>query len=182
MARKTDQPSRIPVRRWTTKELAHLVIPNPRTSPDEHAEFVNRYHEATGYAYAEQMPLGHAIRLITGAARTGLAWKLAKQYLTYGIPAYPQHDDKAMHKAVHNDETQLVAYQIADDEEADKFLHKCGLELTSYQFIEYLAKPLSRAKESMRAATSKRNLGENLGKTPAQRAKEQEKKALPENF
>jgi hypothetical protein len=103
------------------------------------------------------MPLNHALRLITGAVRTGLAWKLAKQYLAYGIPSYPQRDPEAMHKAVYDDEPQLVTLQITDDKEADKFLNKCGTKLTAWQFID-LAKPLARAKESIRAAASKQSL------------------------
>jgi hypothetical protein len=161
MGQKTDRPSRVPVRRWTTQELAHLVIPNPRTNPEDYTEFVIRYREATGYGYTEIMPLNHALRLITGVARTPLAWKRAKQYLAWGIPSYHHWDnEEAMRKAVYDDEAQLVTLRLID-EAADSFLNKYGPELTAWQFID-LAGTLARAKESMRAAASKRNLGKHL--------------------
>jgi hypothetical protein len=162
MGQKADRPSRVPVRRWTTQELAHLVIPNSRTNPEDYTEFVIRYHEGTGYDYTKRMPLDHALRLITGAARTPLAWKRAKQYLAWGIPSYPQKDnEEAMRKAVYDDEAQLVTLRLID-EAANSFLNKYGPELTAWQFID-LAETLARAKESMRAAASKRNLGKHLG-------------------
>jgi len=161
VARKTDQPPRVLIRRWTTQELAHLTIPNPRTNPEEHAEFVNRYHEATGYDYTERMPLNHALRLITGAVRTPLALERTKQYLKYGIPTFPQCGAEAMRKAVYDEEPQLVTLKLTN-KEADKFLNQYGTELTGWQFL-LLAGWLARAKESMRAAASKRNLGKRLG-------------------
>jgi hypothetical protein len=167
MAPIRNQPSRVPVKRWTTSELAHLVIP---LDPEKREEFINRYHEATGYDYTEQMLLNHALQLITGSARPALAWKRAKQYLVYGIPTFPQRNREVMRKTILDEGMPLITRHLTD-KEADKFLNQYQAGLSSWQFL-HLAGLLARAKESMRAAASKRN----LGKTPAQRKKEQAEK------
>jgi hypothetical protein len=176
VARKADQPSRKPVNRWTTKEMAHLVLPNPRTDPEAHQVFMVRYHEATGYAYDEKMPLPHALNLITGLDRPSRAWVRAKQYLAYGIPTFPQRDTETMRKAILDDGMFLVTRQFTN-KEAEEFLKQYQAGLSYWQFL-HLAGLLARAKESMRATASKQNLGKNLGITPARRQKKQAKTAL----
>jgi hypothetical protein len=173
MARKADQPSRKTVRPWTTKEMARLVIPNRLTDPETHQVFMARYHEATGYGYNEKMPLPHALNLITGLDRPARAWVRAKQYLAYGIPTFPQRDAETMRKAILDDGMLLVTRQFTN-KEAEEFLNQYQAGLSCWQFL-HLAGLLARAKESMRAAASKQNLGKNLGVTPAQRQKEQSK-------
>lgn len=173
VARKADQPSRKPVNRWTTKELAHLVI--PRADSEERQAFVVRYHEATGYGYNEKMPLNHALCLITGLDRPSRAWKKAKQYLTYGIPTFPQCDPEAAIRDVRATEKIKYLLRPLSDEESDRFLSQYKDGLTSWQYL-HLAGSLAYAKESLRAAASKKSLGGNLGLTPAQRKIGQAKK------
>ena len=174
MARKADQPSRKPVNRWTTKELAHLVIPNPRTDPESHQTFVVRYHEATGYDYGEKMPLNHALTLITGLDRASRAWTRVKQYLAYGIPTFPQSDSEVLREVWKMEEIKYL--RPFSDEESEQYLTQYKEGLTSWQFL-HLAGWLAYAKESLRAAASKKSLGKDLGVTPAQRQKEQAKNA-----
>jgi hypothetical protein len=179
VAPKADQPSRKPINRWTTKEMAHLILPNPRTDPEAHQVFMVRYHEATGYDYDEKMPLNHALTLITGLDRASRAWARARRYLAYGIPTFPQRNRKAMRKAWVTEEVNHGRRPFSD-KESDRYLNQYKDGLTSWPYL-HLAGWLAQAKESLRAAASKRSLGENLGVTPARRQKEQAKNHRPEN-
>lgn len=156
--------------------MERLVIPNPRTDPEAYQVFVVRYHEATGYGYDEKMPLDHALSLITGMDRPSRAWVRAKQYLAYGIPTFPQRNRKAMRKAWGTEEINHVPRPFSD-KESDQYLNQYKEGLTSWQYL-HLAGWLAHAKESLRAAASKKNLGKNLGVTPAQRQKRQAKTPL----
>jgi hypothetical protein len=84
VARKTDRPSRIPVKPWTTKELVLLTF--PFRGGENWEEDCIRYRQGTGYDITESMPLDHALCVITRQSRPSRAWHLAKLYLAYGVP------------------------------------------------------------------------------------------------
>ena len=175
MARKADQPSRIPVKPWTTEELVLLTFPL-RGSESWEVDCI-RYREGTGYDITESMPLDHALCVITRERRPGRAWNLARLYLVYGVP-HVSHLETAktfLETSKDRSEALLITTRNYVGDEADRFLTQFGANLKAWQFV-ILSGTLAAAKLHRHTAARKRNLGEDLGKTPAQRKKEQTKK------
>jgi hypothetical protein len=169
VVRKADLPSRKPVRPWTTKELVSLTF--PFRGDEKWEESCIRYHEGTGYAVNELMPLNHALCVITRQNRPGRAWRWARLYLAYGIPIVSHAKTAEIFLANDKDYDKILRLKTHRyvGKAADRFLTRFGTHLTRWQFI-CLSGSLAAAKLHRHTAARKRNLGEDLGVTPAQRA------------
>jgi hypothetical protein len=139
-----------PAKPWNTTELVNLQIPVER---ERREQFAKLYQQKTGYAFeGTAMLLEHALKLITGAYRSGKALENAVRYLMFGIPAFPHQDKNALNRG----EIHFVTRRFTIDE-AIQYLAQFEQGLNAWQFVQ-LANSLAAAKAAIRRQVSARNL------------------------
>jgi hypothetical protein len=142
-----------PAKTWSTNELVNLQIP---VDPKRREQFAKSYLQKTGYAFDGTMLLEHALKLITGAFRSGKALETAVRYLMFGIPTFPHRNEAALQEVRACDESKFVTRRFSIDE-AIQYLAQFENGLNAWQFVQ-LANSLAAAKAAIRRQVSAKNL------------------------